>query len=526
MSDLRSSSPIQIDPSISLKAGAGMQQPTSLLSGNPISTMTGFANIQNLLNQNKLFQQTYAARQLAGEITASSPDIATATQRIAQSPAAPFMGEFLNSMRQMDLALTQQQGAQKQQAQSSFDVLMKGMPGIYNSPTLADAATQWGAMKQSAMALTPAGPAQTMVANAINSVQQGLTAGIDPSSPNAIPQLKKNVQAWFQESGVTPEMYRQLTGQPAPSIQTVTGPQGQPITGVAAPTGTLSPLTMGGPQGGGSGGMGTGVGGPATPNSGASPLAGLPPGAAIVGPTLATKAQIEADQSTAAEMTKDFNTASNGIPTFLNRLDSIQDALTKMPAGGWQAGRAELARWVQGLGRSAGVDETKLDGWVDGINKGQLQAYDVYKSNIMGAALGQLKEAQQGLGRIYRPEVDVALASLGTDTDPRAVMQLMNQARYGVQVLYDKTQKFPDFRAATLAGKMGNLRVGDYNSYYMQHLGSPDTLPTQTDGGLSFGPRPIPKGMTTMMPPPQSSTPAPAVGSKGARTLNDIFGTQ
>ncbi len=86
-----------IDPTISLSAGA--PQSGGQAAANPLETVSKLATIQNSLNQNQLFQQTYAARQLAGQIMSKADNIEDGFNQIAKSPAAPFMGEFLSQMR-------------------------------------------------------------------------------------------------------------------------------------------------------------------------------------------------------------------------------------------------------------------------------------------------------------------------------------------------------------------------------------------------------------------------------------------
>src|SRR5271170_5936086 len=85
-----------------------------LLGGmNPLQAVGSIVGIQNAMNQNRMFQQQFQAKQAIGEIIATAPDLETGLQRAAQSPYGAWAPDIINSYRQA--TLTQQQLANAQQ---------------------------------------------------------------------------------------------------------------------------------------------------------------------------------------------------------------------------------------------------------------------------------------------------------------------------------------------------------------------------------------------------------------------------
>lgn len=91
------------DPTIPLQVIGGQATQQT----NPLDTISRFATIQNALNQNQLFQQTFAAKQAIGQLMAGANGLDDAFNRVAQSPYAAFAPEILNSIRSAQLAEVQ-----------------------------------------------------------------------------------------------------------------------------------------------------------------------------------------------------------------------------------------------------------------------------------------------------------------------------------------------------------------------------------------------------------------------------------
>jgi hypothetical protein len=452
--------PFNPDPSIPLQAGAGLAQPTNPLAGNPVGMMQGFAQVQNLLNQNRLFQQTFQARQRLGEIMATSDTIDEAMQRASQDPiAGPFATQQALAVKQLDQATLAMQGQRMEQAKSGMQAVVQGLAGVYNNPTNDQWQLNMGA------ALQPLSPvAKAAAAPFVESMRQGLMNNLPADPAAAGPILKNRIAGMLMSSGVTPETFRQVTGQIAPTFQTVQGTQGQPIPGVASGTGQFNPLQ--GPSTGGTAGPINGMGTTVTPNTANSPLAA--PGGGLIGPTATAHAQMEAVGRQAGDIQQQMSDAAAAIPGTIKRLDTMDSTLGQFQAGGLASWRARVGQLMQGL-RNAGASWITPD-LINAVSNSSLPAQQIFEAQIKPFVIGQLKQAAQGTGRVMRSEVDAFLQMADPNVDPAALGNILNQARYGVQVDYDRTQKWLQFK------QQGGRDLADFEPYYIGQF-DPTKLP-------------------------------------------------
>ena len=473
--------PFNPDPSIPLQAGAGLQQTANPMMGNPVSTMTGFAQVQNLLNQNRLFQQTFAARQRLGEIMAQSPDLDTAMATASRDPiAGPFAPEVMNSVRQMDFTMLQMQGEQQKQAQSGMEGVFKALPAIYSNPTNQ----QWQTSMQAALApLSPT--AQQRVAPYIESLRQGLMDNLPADSQAAAPMLRQRLNAMMLSSNITPEMLRQTTGQVAPQFQTVQGAQGQQIPGVVSGTGQFNPLS--GPPMAGAAGPMSGTAPTGTTNTAPSLLAGSP--GTLIGPTTTASAEMAATGKAGGDINTEMANRAEQLPGAIKRLDIMSGTLGQFQAGGGADFRAQLGKSLQAL-RDAGVPGIS-DDTINQVANSSLPATQLFNAEVKPLVISQLKEAAQGTGRVMRSEVDAFLGMMDGTNDPRALTSLLNQARYSLQVGYDQSQKFTAFKQALRSGdpSVRGLDMADFYGWYNKQM-QPQQLPGTTGGGMQLGPTP------------------------------------
>ncbi len=213
-------------PTVDLNLGPQLQQQAPV---NPLGIMEGFAQLQNTLNQNKLFQQTFAARQRLGQIMAAAPDTETGFATAMKDPVAgPFAGEAISAYRQGMLADAQLQGVQQEQAQG-------GMKGVLGGLTigLTDPSQVPAAVSSQLKLLSPV--ARARVEPAINSLVTSLTSGL-PKDPDA-------AKAAFQQRLValnvaSPESVQSILGRPETrnlggSIQSGVTAPAQGLPGVA-----------------------------------------------------------------------------------------------------------------------------------------------------------------------------------------------------------------------------------------------------------------------------------------------------
>lgn len=440
--------PMALDPSLSLQAPeASGPAPSNAL--DPLSTISNYAKIQGQLNTNRLFAQTFAARQKMGEILSSAPDTETGWQQIMRDPTvAPFAGEALNSWREAQLAQTRQQGEVQTQALSGLDAFRKALPAMAVDPS----ESTWRATVDPLLStLSPA--ARERVAPAMDSVKTGLLAGLDklPDAPSRQAMFKSRLAGMAVAS---PDVWGMMFGKPGTqdlggTIQPTLQNQ---ITGAMAPAGAslakgLPPTVVHGmgPEGEDTttvwgGGNGLGGGGPAGGNGGVAralhadntaPANALAPpsvapgyhfsGPALVGPTQ-TSGQYNtkrADDIVDYEKSLD-DRVGNGATLRRNIGETIEAAKTAQMGGGAEA-YTKLGSALQAIGVKNGT----VDKWANG----SLASSQVIDKVALQNSMSQLKQQLTGVGgsRLNAQEFVAYLnKNPNLTTDPRAAVQVFN----------------------------------------------------------------------------------------------------
>lgn len=343
----------------------------------------------------------------------------------------------------------------------------------------------------------PVAPGATGATPTTASPQSSTTTGVPTATPVAAPGSPDTV-----EPPVITDMPPPAGGAPGAPSQ----------SGVATP-----PLLPGEvPRGGG---------GLVTP----PPASGMAPGFAQGGPAGAidpltpqtlqqqktieaqVQRQVDAEKDTSLDVSKD----AAAIPALANRMDTIQDQLKFFTAGGSAEARATAARYAQSIGQVMGAKPEDINRWTTEIAGGSLPAEQTFNAMIRSYAVQQLKEAAQGTGRVMLPEVQAFISAINSTTDPMAIERLINsQGRRMLQVAYDRSVKWPQFRQAVQQGRMPGADISDYYSWYAQHMPQYDKLPTVTGGGIRIGPRPEWEAMGTVQPQPDQVY-NPATGTVG-----------
>jgi hypothetical protein len=368
------------EPAVAL----GIRPPEAPAS--PLATVGAFANIQNALNQNRLFQQTFAARQQAGEIMAQSPDLETGLSNLMRSPAAPFMGEFLNQVRSSQLAQAQYQGAIQGQARDIMGDFGKGLLPLISDPG------QWSSIVQSKLAQT-APEARGAVAEAMNNTRTALMDGLQNMPPSQqISELNKRVAAWALASGQNPDAIYAAMGTVPPQIiqRQVGGGATQPVV--------VGGLAGAGPQPAGGGGLGQ-----------------LSP------PTL-TKSQegytTERGQKMSSyEENLDTSVLNNQLAR--RNMQEIVDAAHTAATGGGAETYMRLGQALQALG----VSNKTVDAWANG----SLAASQVIDKVSLGNAMSSLRQQIPPGSRANITEFMAYLQkNPNISTDPRAMLQVFN----------------------------------------------------------------------------------------------------
>lgn len=448
-----------IDPTIPL----GFKFPETPTSANPISFLSNWVGIQNSLNQNKLFNQTFAAKQRAGEILSSSPDLDSALNTLAHDPVAgPFAGEIMNNIRQAQLAQTQigkaqaeTQGENQKQAQTGLEAFQKSMPALLADPS------QWDKIAEANLAtLSP--EARKRVAPAINAIGEALTADL-PSDPQARTEVLHNrmvgmsLGAGFSDlSSVLGKSETVDTG--AHSILGVRAPvqQGGGFTAASTIQRELAPQVVSGDFGPGGAASATQIGarGPAPPvvqvgqgNSlGAQvgpspttntitstpaasslgavaprPASAAPASAGLVGLPLAQKEYIEKRTGKMADYESELDDRVLTGGTFRRNMQEIVDAAKDAKTGGGAELYMAIGQGLQALGAN-----TEL---VDKMANGSLAGSQVIDKASLSNTMNQLKQQLTGIGgsRINQQEFVAQLSkNPNLATDPRAVETVFN----------------------------------------------------------------------------------------------------
>lgn len=450
-----------VDPNISLQVAP----PPG--GGSPFDMISKFAETQQRLNDLKLFRQTFAARQRAGEILAASSDPQTAVKSLMADPlTASFAPELAQNWAGIGQALVATEGARQGQFGDAYKTFLGNLPSVLARPE------SWPAVTANVLAGVP-GPLQPKMAQAMENIRRSLTDGLPPGSA-ARPEMNRRAVA-IMSPYVSGETLAQVQGQfhefdlgnqklLAPVAPVQGGPLGQaPGTleapgstvqmglppsiqdipnaatgaterGVLSAPGSISP--GGNPLGGGGGGGG---GNPASAgSSGFTPL-GSTPGIVKAG-----------ELGSSVDLTKGYNTSSSHLvdtmPVKMQALDSIFDAMKHFRTGGLQPERQAMATTAQGLMRLVGASEADTDAIVDKINGGSLPAAQFFNTQLKPLLVRALATDATGTGRVMLPEVEAYLHLLDTSKDPRAIAGALNNIKRTLRRNYDMALQWNQWR--------------------------------------------------------------------------------
>lgn len=337
---------------------------------NPLSLLSSFADTQQKLNQVKLFNQTLAARQRAGQIMATAPDTATGLAEMQKDPqVSAFVPEIAQTVASTQNSILQNQGTVQTQATDAYHLLMSGLPAVLQDKTA------WPALANSVLAITsPA--ARPAMQQALKDWQSFLTDPELDSKGNPVPvTLDKQNQ---RLSGVI------IANGQGDSVNRILAQPGTETVGGAVVPVTTTPA-QGGVHGEAPGTIAEVPGRQASPGSGGGPA---PAGGLVdsaVGPLkvgsspslgsglLGQQSLSPAQQAAATARAADWNGSElhafqNAQMTsgLLDQMGADFDAMVK--AGGWQVPGAAanlrqsftgaLNTFYQGLGQKPPFDAT------------------------------------------------------------------------------------------------------------------------------------------------------------------------
>lgn len=196
-----------IDPTLSLdtpaSSGKGLDSSGGL--GVPLDTISKLAGVQNQLNQNSIFQQSFAARQRAGQIMASAPDTDSGLAALSKDPqVVGFAPEIAATMQGIQSTLTGVQGQRQVQATSGLQAVLQSL-----GPSLADPSKFEETLNRNLATLSPT--ARAAIAEPIATLRNVWGAEAK-SNPEA---FRQHVAAAMLGAGATGDGIRGILGAPA-----------------------------------------------------------------------------------------------------------------------------------------------------------------------------------------------------------------------------------------------------------------------------------------------------------------------
>lgn len=378
---------IQPDISLGVKSGLG--------GSNPLDMMRSLAETQNAMNQNKLFQQQFQARQQAGRIIAASPDMDTAIKNLMADPtAAPFAGETISAFRGAQLALQQLHGAQQDQSNSAQkNVLLASGVGLVDP-------TQFGPAIDRALTMVPKAN-RDAIAPYFDSLKTTL-APLAKSDPAA---FRQQLTGALLGAGFGPENIRAITGTLPPQVVSGQDPTGAPQTSI-----------IGGPAAGGGNALGAGA---PEPGQGASPQPSGTGTPVFQGPTQ-TQAEFNKARGTdMADYVKRLDTTVQTMGQNLKSLEPAYDALKQIKAGGGAGTYARLGELAQAFGAPPDL--------VDKISNGNLAASQEFEKLMVNTTMSQIQSQLPDGSRIAQQEFfTFNKNNPNLNTDPRAIEKIFN----------------------------------------------------------------------------------------------------
>lgn len=387
-----------VQPDISL----GVKPPVVAGTANPLSTLGTLSEVQNRLNANRLFQQEFNAKQLAGQIISQAPDLETGMAQLYQNPdVAAFAPAIINNIRQTQS--TMMDIATKQQALNT-----SSLSTVLHNTGAALASGDVSALSDSinaGLALVPK-EAQAATRSAVGSLVQSLGEGLpaDPQAAHAM--LQKRSAALMLQSGFTPDSVAAAMGTTLPAISF------QPI----GPGGATVPVQTGG-FGGGAGVpvsiAGQAAGGNSLTGTSATDANGA---GGVSGPGMAQQQFMTDRGKQMAQYATELDDAVKNGNVLMQTIQEAREAQQNFKAGGGASVYAHIAQVAQAFGAPNEL--------VDRIANGDLSASQEFSKIANNFVMGQLRQSLQGIGgsRINQQEFAAFTKNNpNLETDPRAI---------------------------------------------------------------------------------------------------------
>lgn len=403
-------------------------------TADPFARFTGLLQMQNYMNNIRLFNQEYAARQRLGQIAQQSVDEngnfnmdMFSSKALGDPIAGPFAGAQLNQMRQAQLGQLQADAQRQNIMGSAWNGLSKTLATVQDPNLLPSALSGWLAQQPDFVRGKIAGPASDLI--------HSLTATADgkPIDPRV---LRARLTQLGVAGGLDANQMNNTFG--TTSTPTMAGPNGinQPVAGVTlpagqgggfVPSGSTTPMSAL-PQGmspedaqkvvttpsGTPARAATAL--PPVVSSGAQPAAG---GAAPAAPGIAGPVQEGYFKDRGTELGEYQKMVDNNVTAMANMMTTVQEAQKAKADFKPGAGASiynKVAQIAQGLGAPKEL--------VDRIGNGDLGAGQEFNKLMVDTTMSRIKAALAGIGgsRINQIEFEhFTENNPNIDTDPNAI---------------------------------------------------------------------------------------------------------
>lgn len=437
-------------------------KPVQPIQSNPFELLRGMADTQSALLGAENAKRILSAKQKAGSIMQAAPTLEEGINALALDPeVSGYVPDIISTLQGVSGAMTSQQGAIQDQSLSGLAQVIKMVGSTVSDPRVLEGGTQ-------AILETLSPSAAPRVRKAYGAVVKSLTDGLLKLPPEKrLEEYQKRAAAMFVGSGGDESAIRAQLGTIAPSVSM------QPV----GTEGETVPVQTGG-------GM-TEKPSAKILDSGESeaPISTLSPA------ELKLK---EKQGEVAGEFEQEYAGITEALPS-IKRIDMMQTAMSKAQLGGGADIRISMGKTLQAL-KNAGFDGITQEN-IDNVGNSDLAASQLFDALVKPMLISELSDISQHLGKASANEINTYMASMEATTDPKTVMQLLNKAKYDIQVEYDKANKYAEFKKLL---KAKDPSVADYDGpsdfglYYINTL-DPNSLPQATPGGINLAPTPVEK---------------------------------
>jgi len=437
--------------------------PSGGMMANPLGLVEGIVGMRGQLLQQQLAgqsiyvqQQQIQARQLAGQIIASSPpgDFETMTKNLQSNQAvSAWLPDIFKSVNEAKTAILTARGLELDQNSKAWDIYRKSLAQVEENPTpqgITDTIKSNLAVLPKSMqaTLTPMFEASAV----------GLMRGIQPltGDPQQDAQIKAhNAQVITQNAigqvmgaGVSPDIAFGAAGATPP----------QNISGEFGPQGQKTVAQVGGYRGVG--------------------------GQVPMGPSLTQGKYLESRGTDMADYQKGLDDRVKMGQQILQTIEPAWGAIKELEKAGGSPGglataRMHIGQLAQGLGASP---ET-----VAAISNGSLPASQELSKLMVNTTMSQISQQLPAMSKMAVSEFNAFMANNpNLDTDPRAIEKIFN--------FWSKVQAVNRTEQSELnkfVGKGGN--VSEWPAKWQEiaeKRGLVNPNPTGTAGGEGEKPRP------------------------------------